>query len=418
LVSEASKNPLWNGILQRTFGGVGALLPTWQSLLTSPTQLAWDWLDFKLALWTQPLLHPLKAMATWKYFFLDLKRLGIRLLRPPGLLIYLDSAAWQKSDSIEFLWLLDPIFPMAKSLRIESRSNQGTLYRVRHRLRAFRSLFKGGAVLICSSSSGILPERFKTLWLRSLNPGQWDGASRQSGGMLRISERSAPKACFDLLTKLISAEPAVRKGSTALFCVLLGLDGSGKTTLARALATMAPSELGVFRYHHFLPRNRGVPEFPWPQQLSAAKKSSPTKGPANVLLSLLRLVRNTLRASWACWGWRGCLRETGAVVVVDRYLYNYLLDPASVSYSGPSSLARLALRWAPRPDLIFVLETSPRLLAGRKGELSAQEMEIQSHRLKEMPLFARKIVSLDGSLPPELLAGQCLEEISRLNVSS
>lgn len=416
LFADAKKNPLWKRILQQTFGGVGTLLPDWQALLTTPTRPAWNWLDLKLALWTQPLLHPSTAVAAWKYFFLDVQRLGRRLLHPPGLLIYLDSAGWQRSDSMELLWLLDPVFPMAKSLRIESPSNQGPLNRIRNRWRTFRSLFKGGAVLVHSSPSSSFFARFiKTLWLQTANPGQWVGANWENGRMQKISESSPANACFDLTTKLIANVSAVRKSTTTQFCVLLGLDGSGKTTLARTMATMAPSELGAFRYHHFLPRNRGVPEFPWPHHLPAPKKAARTKGLPDMVLSLLRLARNTLRAGWACWGWRGSLWEKGAVVVVDRYLYNYLLDPLSVSYSGPTSLARIALRWAPRPDLIFVLESPSRLLAERKDELSEREMEIQSRRLKEMPFVARKIVFLDASLTPEILATQCLKEIRGLN---
>ncbi|NDA92292.1 MAG: hypothetical protein EBX90_03255, partial [Betaproteobacteria bacterium] len=55
------------------------------------------------------------------------------------------------------------------------------------------------------------------------------------------------------------------------FCVILGLDGSGKTTLARHLAEHAGSTTPPLklRYFHFMPTSPSRPLFPWPGSADA-----------------------------------------------------------------------------------------------------------------------------------------------------
>ena len=413
LVPGVERQPIHRRIFHRTFGGLGWSLLSWQRLLADHNFKGLTWIDFKLALWTQPLFAAGKFILLVKYLFRDIGRLWTRLQSPPGIVIQIDSETWTKADSLEYLWRLDPVFPIAKSLQWNRLAPTKYFSTLGIHFKLFRTLFKGGVILVFSSKEKLfLPAHFpRRFFLRSVDKSHWVGASALSGRMVNSRNPNPIHACFDLLTALLALTPPAPANRKALFCVLLGLDGSGKTTLARSLATSAPAELGVFYYRHFLPKTRDDIEFPWPRQIAEPKKAQIHPGPVSALVSFFRLLRNTARAFLSRWGWRGTLGVKGAVVLVDRYLYNYLLDPASVAYAGSAALARLALRWAPRPDIIFVLEASASLLTQRKGELSSREIEEQSIRLHDMPLHARKVVRLDGSLSPEILARQCCQEI-------
>lgn len=402
-------------IFQETFGGMGRHLLSWQRLLSARGLEKWTWLDFKVALWTQPLLHAGKVILLLQYFFLDVVRLMTRLQSPPGILIQINSEFWERSDSLNFLWMLDPVFPVAKAMQWDDSVLTSWFAKIVRYGRLYRTLFKGGvALILCAGEKLVLtPFSLRRFVIQFLGEGRWIGASLSSGRMANAHNSNPAGACLDALLKLLPPPPSASLIHRPLFCVLLGLDGSGKTTLARSLVTLAPPELGVIYYRHFLPKTRNTLEFPWPGQPSKPKTRLPHAGSMHVILSVVRLLRNTLRAVLSRWGWRGPLGEKGSVTLVDRYLYNYLLDPASVAYAGSPALARLALRLAPRPDIIFVLEAPAHLLTQRKGELSPKEIEEQSLCLREMPLYAKKVVRLDGSLPPETLARQCCEEIRR-----
>jgi len=413
LAPLVKRDPLHLRIFHGTFGGLSRHLLSWQRLLAAQGREEWTWIDFKVALWTQPFFHLGKTILMLKYFFLDVRRLMIRLQSPPGILIQIESKSWEKSDSLEFLWKLDPVFPVAKAVQWDRSIPTTWVVKITGYFSLYRTLFKGGVALIFSAKGKIVftPVSLRRFVMRYLGESRWIGASISTGRMVDVNHSNPTQACFDLLLGLLPPPSYVWIKNRRLFCVLLGLDGSGKTTLARSLTTLAPAELGVFYYRHFVPKTRDTLEFPWPRQPSKPKKKLEHAGLFHAVLSVFRLLRNTLRAFLSRWGWRGTLGEKGSVTLVDRYLYNYLLDPASVAYAGSPVLARIALRIAPRPDIIFVLDTPAHLLTQRKGELSPKEIEEQSRRLREMPLYARRVVRLDGSLPPETLARQCCREI-------
>jgi thymidylate kinase len=138
------------------------------------------------------------------------------------------------------------------------------------------------------------------------------------------------------------------------------------------------------------------------------KKREATRKIGGQLASIARLVRNWIRALWAL-GVRS--RHFGGVLLGDRYLYNYILDPASVRYFGPGRLAARFLQLAPRPDLLFILETTPEILLQRKKELPPEEIRAQSAVLREFPFVAGRVVRLDATRAPGELAQECLREI-------
>lgn len=393
-------------LYQEAFGPFGKLLWSRQGELLQVADLSDFWADLKLALILRVWFRPSLIWRFFSYFRHDLLRVFGRVLKPRGVYLSIESSVWTQADSIELLWRLDRVFPTAKSFLLPQ---DGAAPSWRQKLGVARTLFKGGLVVRPASpgKSSPLPRHTRGILIRSEPGNGWSGAVMPGGWMTQpLDEKDPVEACYQIcLTTLTMPVPTSTLGRL-VFCVALGLDGSGKTTLARCLAQRFSQEMAppAFRYFHFLPGSPGRPEFPWPDRGAEPKK----REPASVLLSVARLFRNVCRA-WGgmifqCRGFRG-------VLFVDRYLYNYLLDPASVRYDGWQGMAARALRWAPRPDLIFVLETPAELILQRKQELSPEEVRGQSKTLKGLPLVARKVVRLDGSRLPQELADQCLREI-------
>lgn len=150
------------------------------------------------------------------------------------------------------------------------------------------------------------------------------------------------------------------------FVVLVGPDGVGKTSIARAIIEQAPDTL----YFHFRPPLSTpwvVPEpgqvLPKPHRATGAATSV-----ARLVLAMTRFWLSYLAHI------RPELRR-GTTVLGDRWAYGYVARPRELRYQGPEGLARLFLRLLPQPDLVVCLVAPPETIAGRKAELSIAEIE-------------------------------------------
>ncbi len=157
-----------------------------------------------------------------------------------------------------------------------------------------------------------------------------------------------------------------------------GLDGAGKTTQIAALRESIShlgmrSELLTFwddvvvasRWregfvHKVLGSERGV----------GAPGSPVNRRDKNVHRGYLTLMRHVLYLADAIhlrMVLRRACRVENDVIVVDRYLYDELANlPLENRFSA--AFAKLLSRIAPRPDLIFLLDTDPELAHARKPE--------------------------------------------------
>jgi len=168
------------------------------------------------------------------------------------------------------------------------------------------------------------------------------------------------------------------------FVVLVGPDGSGKSTVSAGLQKcLSPLFQGNRCFHaHFkyLPRLRDLarllgfrasPESP--MNHPASEKFSKDPDFVARLHSLILLLYYTLDY---LLGYPLVFRSRGKgeLIIFDRYFYDYLIQPGTTL---PDWFLTLLMRMIPNPDMVVYLKNSPEVILSRKPELSRQELERQ-----------------------------------------
>ena len=184
------------------------------------------------------------------------------------------------------------------------------------------------------------------------------------------------------------------------FVVLVGPDGVGKTAVAHALLAR---HRGPAAYFHFLPPLRG----PLARSPGPSVAPPPKAKPGGCrLLGWIRLLKNAGR----CWvGYLKTVRpalKRSWLVIGDRWIYGYLVQPDALKFHGPASLARAVVRLLPRPHLIVNLAAPAHVIRGRKQELTVAQIE--QELLAWSSLGVPNVRTLDATRPPPDIATEVL----------
>jgi thymidylate kinase len=169
---------------------------------------------------------------------------------------------------------------------------------------------------------------------------------------------------------------------SGLFVVLIGPDGSGKSTVSKGLQTyLNPLFQGSKYFHaHFknLPRLRDLLRhlgFKAPDASPADPSEMRQAGPVpNRLRSVIFLIYygiDYLLGYPVIFRARG----RGQLIIFDRYYYDYLIQPGMTL---PHWLLTLVMRLIPNPDAVVYLKNNPDVILSRKPELTRQELERQA----------------------------------------
>lgn len=370
----------------------------------------------------------------------DAGRLRERWCRPAGVSLLLVSSQPRARSFADLTARLEFLFPEQKNTVIatgvESHAQARKPWSREILQKRRRTLFKGGlfvrayqvpteadlARVVRSHTGYAHPERTfvcvedrtGTLYLAHLGSGVMT-TIKATAPLDETAFGSALVRFFaTVLERPVRASPTKTfPAPRGLFCVLVGLDGSGKTTLARNLCELTgqvPQFSGV-RYSHWRPKIFGAGEIPLPEFQNQPRKPVVAPSAMNSVLSLLRLAKNALLIRLAWWLQVRPAVRRGQLVLVDRYYYNYYLDPTSVKFSAPRRWLDLARRLFPRPDLVLTLHAPPEILLQRKQELSAAEMQQQSAVLASLDFAARRVARVDATQDAAKMAQSALGEI-------
>jgi thymidylate kinase len=197
------------------------------------------------------------------------------------------------------------------------------------------------------------------------------------------------------------ASPRPHRGT---FIVIVGPDGVGKTTVARAIIDQ---HSGPSAYFHFLPTGAGgISPRPGDEVLPQPPR---LEHRGATLLGWLRLARNVVR-----W-WFGYLVRVrpalrrGCLVISDRWLYGYLVQPTALRFYGPHRVALAAFRLLSRPDLVVNLTALPDIIRQRKQELTLAQIQAELARWSRLP--APRLETFDAGDPPARIAQLVLESV-------
>ena len=217
---------------------------------------------------------------------------------------------------------------------------------------------------------------------------------------------------------------------------LIGLDGSGKTTVGEALTrypglkarriymgTNLESSnvvLPTTRLLRYFRRRRLAARFGGGragaeqarQALASNRSDRPRQTTGRGLLALAqRLTETTYRTAYSL-----ALAWSGTVVLYDRHLYY-----ENLSRRLPGNLAKRGWpdrfflwyveRVLPRPDVVILLDVPGETARRRKPELSVEEFEDRRGALKACAAEDDRIVVIDATQPLDLVVSEAAREI-------
>ncbi|MGI9533987.1 MAG: dTMP kinase, partial [Thermodesulfobacteriota bacterium] len=178
---------------------------------------------------------------------------------------------------------------------------------------------------------------------------------------------------------------------TGLFVVVLGPDGSGKTTLIDSLKTQL---LGAFRtadIFHLRPNIFG-----------RNKNDNPVTDPhgkptRSGLISAFKVIYYAFDyfVGYLLKIHTKLVRST--LVIFDRYFDDMLIDPKRYRYGGGKWLVNLCNYFVPEPDMYLILDVDENELMKRKQEVSIEELRRQRIEYRRLASKLKNAHIIDGS---------------------
>jgi thymidylate kinase len=164
---------------------------------------------------------------------------------------------------------------------------------------------------------------------------------------------------------------------------LLGPDGAGKSTLARALARDPLMRArSVYMGSNPKASNVGLPSTRWIERQRGGGRSGSRSVKGRLLGGIAYGNRLAEQAYRSLVAWATMLR--GRFVVFDRHPYEQELI-AEPGHSLGARVRQWALRrTCVRPDLIVMLDAPPEILLARKGEHTVEKLQTQRERYQRL----------------------------------
>lgn len=166
---------------------------------------------------------------------------------------------------------------------------------------------------------------------------------------------------------------------TGLMVVILGADGSGKSTVIGQMKQDLAPAFRQTHYIHLRPRlGRKVDE-------DEAPVTDPhSQPPRSWLASVLKLIYFLFDygIGYILTVYPKLVRST--FVIFDRYYHDLLVDSRRYRYGGPRWWAQLIAQLVPKPDLWILLDAPAEVLQARKQEVPFEETARQRQAYLEL----------------------------------
>ena len=179
---------------------------------------------------------------------------------------------------------------------------------------------------------------------------------------------------------------------TGYFVIIVGPDGSGKSTIAAALGEQLERAFrNVWRFHwrpHLLPRLSGHRAAP-----DARTDTPPEVSRYKGIVSLARFLYywfDFVIGYWSQVYWR---TAQTTLVIGERYYHDVIVNPQRYGFAVPAWLLRLASHCVPAPDLTVLLENRPEVIHERKPELSPDAITRQIGAFRrQLPFWGPSLI--------------------------
>jgi thymidylate kinase len=214
----------------------------------------------------------------------------------------------------------------------------------------------------------------------------------------------APLSTLYSLWSFCTREFSLRLRPAGFVLVLLGPDGSGKSTVARQLAVSATGLFNSVEHLHLRPRFLRGTE-PQGRDNVPNPHARPPRGRCASWSKLLFFILDY----WLGYLFRLSHRlAKGELVIWDRHIVDILVDPARARYGGGPLAVRIAVHCVPQPDLFVALDVEAAVAFARKREVSREEFERQRAAYGSLARARGNGVVVDASERPDVVASNVL----------
>lgn len=190
----------------------------------------------------------------------------------------------------------------------------------------------------------------------------------------------------------------------------LGVDGSGKSSLARALMRSAAVIFPAQDFFYWRPSFLKQPGIAFGLRDSSPLDGNPDPhghSPENLFRSLLRFLYYLIDFTFGYLVKVWPLKVKKHLCVFDRYYYDAIIDSFRYNFSLPRWLLRLPILFIPKPDVTIVLDLSVEELLRRKKELPDNELRRQRAAFLSLARGRPDFYIVNNSIP----MGEVIKEI-------
>jgi thymidylate kinase len=262
------------------------------------------------------------------------------------------------------------------------------LHQVAPRLRQLAELDRAGCAASLTRLTGLNANKIDAVCDGTLTISAWN---RLIQTVTRSHIRNPFFFCKELWRRLCRFfQP------TGLIVGLLGVDGSGKSTLIENLISILRPFYPRQHVIHFQPglfRTRN----------NVPVRNPHAKPPRSFIASWLKIFYYFTDWMLGVFSKLHILSSRSTLVICDRTFDDLVVDPRRYRLQASSLLAAVLRKLLPAPHLLLVLIGPPTSLHARKPELTIEEIHRQQAVLTELAKTDRRMQIIDAGQPPQLV---------------